>query len=79
MMWLSFNLGDIFYFHLQLGYEMVFPFIINPIRIEINSFLIKPKLKSTLELNPISLLPLHQSHLSLNLIITAKTRVSSFN
>ena len=48
---------------------MAFPFIINPIQIEINSFLIKPKLKSTLELNPISLLPLHQSRLSLNPIM----------
>ena len=42
-----------------------------PTRIEINLILIKPKLKSILKLNLISLLPLHNSCLSLSLCILA--------
>jgi hypothetical protein len=47
-------------------------------RIEINPIMIKPKLKSILKFNLISLLRIHHFRLSLNPIITAKTRVNCF-
>ena len=50
---------------------MAYTLKINLTRIEINLILIKPKLKSTLKLNPISLLPLHHSCLSPSLCILA--------
>ncbi len=64
MTWSIFNRDEIFYFHLQLGYDMTYPFKINlikkiiPTRIKINStqIEIKPKIKPNL-----SLLPLHRS------------------
>jgi hypothetical protein len=59
-----FNGDGIFYFHLQLGYDMTYSFKINPtqkitptqIKINPTQIEIKPKIKPNL-----SLLPLHRS------------------